>query len=111
METIDIAKLADQLYGKAYCWNEVENPKILQIIAEEKAKLGLENREITFFVPDNPYDVGKDTSSVHRWSGSAYYEVYLHPRSTWNEKELREVVRPELFHIAAGDCDRTYKGR
>lgn len=108
METIDIGKLADQL-GEAYLWTEVKNFKIIQIIAEEKIKLGLNDREIYFFVPDNPYDVGADTSSVRK-SSKGDYSIYLHPHHTHNEREIRKIIRHELFHIAAGDCDKMYKG-
>lgn len=87
---------------------EADDPDILDIFFEEKAKAGLQQTDIRLFVPEA--EDGDNSLGYVAGSREHGYNVTLQPRTLQAKKDgegwvVRYVLRHEFAHIKNGDCD------
>ncbi|MBI1935406.1 hypothetical protein HYS31_03115 [Candidatus Woesearchaeota archaeon] len=104
---VDIEEYSARKGYFLWLWEPLSNPTLLRITREEIERLSLLEKEILFYVPEKPYDVSDDTSSVTKIED--IYEVRLHPSQIKTVYEACKTIRHELAHVAFGDCDRFRK--
>lgn len=95
---------------------EAQDPVLKEILREEQEWLGLDNVKIYLMIWDEPDNTSGDTSLAQKLTSADYgnsgttYVIRLHPTHFKTYQQAREVIRHELYHIFAGDCDITYYG-
>lgn len=119
VQLLDVGKYADKCGYWCVFFEQTRDSSLLELLKEEKRNAGLEETDISLFLPEegtyelvhglNPGRIGSAVGSRDK-----RYTITLYPLALERESKVygydcrRSIIRHELAHIKFGDCDRKF---